>query len=184
MATQRLTQQAVLAFWFEELKPSDWFAKSDKLDDDIRARFGALHQQAMAGDLDHWIEEDDGALALVIVLDQFSRNIHRNTPGAFAGDDKALQIAAAMVQSGRDKNLNAAQRLFLYMPYMHSESLAVHQQAEKLFTSLGRPENLEFERRHKAIIERFGRYPHRNAILGRESTPEEEAFLQTPGSSF
>lgn len=184
MAAQRLNGEQVLAFWFDELKPSDWFAKSDKLDGEIRTRFGDLHRQAMAGELDHWVDDDAGALALVIVLDQFSRNIHRNSPGAFAGDHKALQIAAAMVQSGRDKNLDATQRLFLYMPYMHSESLAVHQQAVKLFTDLGLEKNLDYELRHKAIIERFGRYPHRNAILGRESTPQEEAFLQTPGSSF
>lgn len=184
MATQRLKWQEVLDFWFDELEPRHWFAKSDKLDSDICQRFGALHEQAVAGELDDWAESDGGALALVIVLDQFSRNMYRDSPRAFAADDKALRIAEAMVTSGRDKNLSDSERLFLYMPYMHSENLEVHHKAVALFTELGRPQNLDYELKHKAIIERFGRYPHRNQILGRESTPEEEAFLQTPGSSF
>ncbi len=184
MATSGLTWQQVLTFWFDELSESQWFAKSDKLDDDIRTRFGSVHRQAMAGNLDHWAEDDAGALALVIVLDQFSRNIYRDTPQAFAADDKALRIADSLVQSGRDKNLSDAQRSFLYMPYMHSEDPEVHQRAVALYSELGRAKNLEYEKRHKAIIDRFGRYPHRNEILGRESTAEEKAFLQTPGSSF
>ena len=118
------------------------------------------------------------------MLDQFSRNMFRDTPAAFAADPQALTLAQEAVALKLDAFLNDVERVFMYLPYMHSESPVVHQEALRLFEALGRKDNLDFELRHKAIIDRFGRYPHRNAILGRHSTPEEEAFLQQPGSSF
>ena len=120
----------------------------------------------------------------MIVLDQFSRNIYRDDARAFAADPMALALAQQAVALGVDQSLPSAQRCFLYMPYMHSESRWVHERAVPLFESLGQPANLDFELKHKAIIDRFGRYPHRNALLGRESTAEELAFLEQPGSSF
>ena len=118
------------------------------------------------------------------MLDQFSRNVYRDTARAFAQDALALALAQELVASGQDRNLPTAQRVFAYMPYMHSESALIHEQALALFAQPGMENNLDFERRHKAIIDRFGRYPHRNAVLGRTSTPEELAFLSEPGSSF
>ena len=118
------------------------------------------------------------------MLDQLSRNVDRDTPRAFAQDALALVLAQELVASGQDRSLPEAQRVFAYMPYMHSESALVHTQAVELFTQLGNARNLDFEMRHKAIIDRFGRYPHRNAILGRASSADELAFLSEPGSSF
>jgi uncharacterized protein (DUF924 family) len=131
-----------------------------------------------------WRTSAEGRLAEIIVLDQFSRNVCRDTPRAFAQDALALVLAQELVASGQDRSLPAAQRVFAYMPYMHSESALVHTHAVALFTQLGNERNLDFELRHKAIIDRFGRYPHRNAILGRTSSAQELAFLKEPGSSF
>jgi uncharacterized protein (DUF924 family) len=131
-----------------------------------------------------WRTTAEGRLAEIIVLDQFSRNVYRDTPRAFAQDVPALVLAQELVASGQDRSLSIAQRTFAYMPYMHSESALVHVQAVALFSQPGMEDNLNFELRHKAIIDRFGRYPHRNAVLGRPSTPEELAFLSEPGSSF
>lgn len=175
---------AVLAFWFDELRPAQWWAVDPDLDRQITERFGALHRAGVAGELQAWRRTPGGRLAEVIVLDQFSRNIHRGTPAAFAADPMALALAQEAVAGGHDQGLPAERRAFLYMPYMHSESRPVHAEAEHLFASLERPGSLHFEQRHRAIIERFGRYPHRNEVLGRHSTPEELAFLQEPGSSF
>ena len=175
---------AVLQFWFTEITPAQWWKVDPAFDALIGERFGALHRAACAGALDGWRRDPRGRLAEVIVLDQFSRNLHRGTPGAFAADPMALALAQEAVAGGLDLALSVDERAFLYMPYMHSESRTVHAEAERLFGSLGRPNSLHFEQRHRAIVDRFGRYPHRNAILGRTSTPEELAFLQEPGSSF
>jgi uncharacterized protein (DUF924 family) len=174
----------ILRFWFDEIAPAQWWKVDPDFDAMIARRFGALHAAAVQGELFQWREDADGRLAEVIVLDQFSRNIHRGTPSAFAADPMALALAQEAVAGGHDLRLAPEQRIFLYMPYMHSESRRVHEEAERLFTALGIQDNLDFERRHRAIIERFGRYPHRNAILGRPSSAEELAFLETPGSSF
>jgi uncharacterized protein (DUF924 family) len=178
----------VLHFWFTELKPKQHFAKDTALDALIAERFGALLESAAQCELFAWRDSPQGRLAEIIVLDQFSRNMFRahlpNAPRAFAQDALALALAQELVASGRDVELSVAQRKFAYMPYMHSESRVVHQEALRLFALPGLEENLEFARRHLAIIERFGRYPHRNAILGRESTAEELAFLREAGSSF
>lgn len=178
------TPEAVLAFWFDEATPQQWFARSDDFDRLIARRFGAVHAAAARCELYGWRATAGGRLAEVIVLDQFSRNIHRDDPRAFACDSLALALAQTAVAAGADGELDAARRAFLYMPYMHSESPLIHRLAVALFSQPGLEGNLAFELRHRDIIARFGRYPHRNAVLGRPSTAEELAFLQTPGSSF
>ena len=174
----------VLHFWFEELSPANWWQKDSALDDRIRERFSDLHEDAAAGKLESWRTSPEGCLAEILILDQFSRNIHRDTPAAFAQDDLAVARTREAIERGVDQSLDALQRSFLYMPLMHSEDLSDHELAVQLYEQPGLESNLDFEHQHKVIIERFGRYPHRNEILGRESTPEEIAFLEEPGSSF
>ncbi len=174
----------ILHFWFTELTPKQHFAKDAALDEAIRTRFGATLEAAARCELFAWRATPEGRLAEVLVLDQFSRNVYRDTPRAFAQDALALVLAQELVASGLDRRLPTEQRVFAYMPYMHSESALVHAQAIELFSQPGLENNLDFERRHKAIIDRFGRYPHRNAVLGRVSTAEELAFLSEPGTSF
>ncbi len=176
--------QAVLHFWFETLSPRQWFGKSDEVDGLIGERFGSLLEQAIAGELWGWRRSPQGRLAEILVLDQFSRNIHRGKAAAFAQDPQALTLAQEAVAARADGHLRLPHKPFLYMPYMHSESRCIHDEALRLFDQPGLEENLRHERRHRAIIERFGRYPHRNAVLGRASSDEERAFLQEPGSSF
>lgn len=175
---------AVLHFWFDELDRADWWKKSPVLDRRIGDRFGPTLAAAARCELYAWRVTPPGRLAEVIVLDQFSRNIHRETASAFANDALALALAQEAVALGCDRRLPVERRTFLYLPYMHSESALIHEEALRLFDTPGLEYNLDFERRHKAIIDRFGRYPHRNAVLGRDSTPEELAFLQQPGSTF
>lgn len=174
----------ILQFWFEELTPKQQFAKDAALDAAIGTRFGATLEAAARCELWDWRSSAEGRLAEIVVLDQFSRNVYRDTPRAFAQDALALALAQELVASGQDQSLSAAQRAFAYMPYMHSESALVHATSIALFSQLGVANNLDFAQRHQDIIARFGRYPHRNAILGRNSTPEELAFLQQPGSGF
>ena len=176
--------QSILRFWFEELTPKQHFAKDAALDEAIRTRFGATLEAAARCELFGWRTTPEGRLAEVLVLDQFSRNVWRDTPRAFAQDALALALAQELVASGQDRSLPLAQRSFAYLPYMHSESALIHGQAVALFSQPGMENTLRFELQHKAIIDRFGRYPHRNAILGRSSTAEELAFLSGPGSSF
>ena len=174
----------ILYFWFEELTPKQHFIKDTALDATIGARFGATLEAAARCELFEWRTTAEGRLAEIIVLDQFSRNVYRDTPRAFAQDTLALVLAQELVAGGQDRSLPAAQRVFAYMPYMHSESALVQTEAVALFTQLGNERTLDFELRHKAIIDRFGRYPHRNTILGRSSSALELAFLKEPGSSF
>ena len=176
--------EQILGFWFEEITPSQHWKKDPDFDRELEQRFARLHSSASAGELYGWRDTPAGRLAEIIVLDQFSRNIHRDTPEAFAQDGMAVALAQEAMRAGADVTLPATQRTFLYMPFMHSESLRIHELAVDCFTSNGIEDNLEFELRHKRIIERFGRYPHRNDILGRTSTAEELEFLQQPGSSF
>ena len=175
---------AVLQFWFEEIDKDNWFKKDETFDVEIRSRFTQIHHAARQGELHTWRESIEGRLAEIIVLDQFSRNMFRNDPRSFAYDSMALVLAQEAVATGLAQVLPVQQRAFLYMPYMHSESLLIHDEAVKLFSEPGLEHNLDFEIRHRDIIARFGRYPHRNALLGRASTAEELAFLQEPGSSF
>ncbi len=174
----------VVAFWFEELTPDQWWKKDPDLDRQIEQRFSDLLTRAAACELSAWRDNAVGRLAEVIVLDQFSRNIHRDQVASFAQDPLALALAQEAVRAGVDRELNASQKAFLYMPYMHSESAYIHEQAVELYSQPGLEFNLDFEHKHKRIIDRFGRYPHRNAILGRTSTDQERAFLKQPGSSF
>jgi len=174
----------VLQFWFTEITPAQWWKVDPAFDRLISDRFSELHRQATCGELFEWRQQARGRLAEVIVLDQFSRNMHRGTPQAFAADPMALALAQEAVAAQADLALSPAERAFLYMPFMHSESRLIHQVAERLFREHTPKHNHDFELRHQAIVERFGRYPHRNAILGRPSTPEELAFLAEPGSSF
>ncbi len=176
-----MTPDTVLHFWFKEITPAQWWKVDPSFDSLIAERFGALHASAAQGECFAWRSSPQGRLAEVIVLDQFSRNLHRGTAGAFACDAMALALAQEAVAAAVDLALPVAERAFLYMPYMHSESRLIHVEAERLFAERA-PENLDFEMRHKAIVDRFGRYPHRNQALGRESTAEELAFLQEPGS--
>ncbi len=176
--------QSVIDFWFNQLEQKQWFIKNTELDKLIRQKFEFLHLQASQGELEHWRQSPEGALAEIILLDQFSRNIYRDTAKAFAFDGLALVLAQEAIRKGIDTQLSEQKRAFLYMPFMHSESKLIHQTAVELYTRLGNPVNLEFEIKHKKIIDRFNRYPHRNDILGRQSSAEEIAFLTQPGSAF
>ena len=176
--------QEILHFWFEELTPKQHFVKDAALDVIMANRFSPTLQAAARCELFAWRASAEGRLAEILVLDQFSRNVYRDTPRAFAQDTLALVLAQELVACGGDRSLPPAQRAFVYTPYMHSESALMHAQAVALFSQPGMENNLSFELRHKAIIDRFGRYPHRNAILGRSSSAEELAFLSEPGSSF
>ena len=176
--------QSILQFWFHEIKPAQWWKADPEFDRLIAERFGEVHQKAVRCELFDWRSDPRGRLAEVIVLDQFSRNIYRGDRRAFEADPLALALAQVAVAAGADRALPKEERTFLYMPYMHSESKQIHEVAERLFREQTPKDNHEFELRHKAIIDRFGRYPHRNQALGRESTPEELAFLAEPGSRF
>lgn len=176
--------EKVLSFWFQELKPNQWFQKNADLDQQIRARFLSLHEKASRGELWAWRETIQGRLAEIILLDQFSRNMYRETPRAFSQDNLALVLAQEALLQKDLAPLPTAQKAFVFMPFMHSESPVIHKKAVELFSEPGLESNLDFELRHKAIIDRFGRFPHRNQILGRISTPEEIEFLKQPGSSF
>ena len=174
----------ILRFWFEETQPAQWWRVDAAFDSLIRERFGAVHDAAARGECYAWRHSTSGRLAEVIVLDQFSRNMFRGGAQAFACDPMALALAQEAVAGGHDQALPPARRAFLYLPYMHSESSLIHEVAEHLFAAPGLEESYRIELQHKAIIERFGRYPHRNVALGRVSTAEELEFLKQPGSSF
>jgi uncharacterized protein (DUF924 family) len=176
--------QLVLNFWFHEIDPRLWFAKDPAFDEIVRSRFLNLHRQVRQGEKFPWRHGPSGRLAEILVLDQFSRNMFRDTAEAFQYDPLALILAQEAVDRHDDQKLDLVQRSFLYMPYMHSESPLIHKEAVILFSAAGLENNLDFELRHKKIIDRFGRYPHRNEVLGRASSPEEISFLQQPGSGF
>lgn len=184
MSEKKALHEQVLSFWFEEIEPAQWWRVEPAFDAALRERYAALLVAAAQGELHTWRATARGRLAEIIVLDQFSRNIHRQTPQAFSQDGMALVLAQEALAAGALEALDVVQRGFLLMPYMHSESALIHLEAERLFKAFASPTNFNFELRHKAIIDRFGRYPHRNEILGRRSSAEELAFLQEPGSSF
>ena len=174
----------VLTFWFHEIQPAQQWKADPAFDALVRQRFGALHDRARRCELFAWRTTAEGRLAEVILLDQFARNMHRDTPDAFSADPLALALAQEAVAAGDDLKLPEEQRAFLYMPYMHSESAAIHTVGEPLMKARAPQNTHDYELKHKDIVDRFGRYPHRNAILGRTSTPEEIEFLKQPGSSF
>lgn len=174
----------ILTFWFQDLSPSDWYKVDPKLDEKITFLFSETMNSAISGELFNWRTEPQGRLAEIIVLDQFSRNMFRNTPKAFSQDPLALILAQEAVIQKADTHLSTSEKNFIFMPYMHSESKLIHQEAVKLFSQEGLENGLNFENKHKKIIDRFGRYPHRNNILNRVSTDSEIQFLKEPNSSF
>lgn len=173
---------SILHFWFKEISSKDWWVKNPDFDEKIKRRFTDYLLAAKAGELYHWREHAFGRLAEVIVLDQFSRNIFRDTPLAFAQDAQALSLTQELIRVKAFQQFNKDEKLFAFLPLMHSESKLIHESAVEIFTAEGL--DLEFELKHKVIIDKFGRYPHRNEILGRVSSPAEIEFLKTPGSSF
>jgi uncharacterized protein (DUF924 family) len=186
-----VTPAEILAFWFgppPHAMRDVWFRKDPTFDAAIRERFGAAVAAALSGECSTWDTTPQGALACVILLDQFTRNLHRDTPLAFAGDALALEIAEQAIARGFDRDLDRFERWFLCLPFEHSEDAAMQQRSLALFGQLaaetGDRAPLEWAEKHAAVIWRFGRYPHRNAILGRASTTEELTFLAQPGSSF
>jgi uncharacterized protein (DUF924 family) len=174
----------IIDFWFKEIDKKFWWEKDEIFDHLITNRFLKVHKAATKCELYRWRENPLGRLAEVVVLDQFSRNIYRDNPLAYAYDPLALTLAQEAISEEANLALKPDQKAFLYMPFMHSESPQLHEIAVELFSEPGLERNLEFEIKHKTIIDRFGRYPHRNEILARQSTKEEIAFLKEPGSSF
>jgi uncharacterized protein (DUF924 family) len=190
--------QAILEFWFGAPDSPDsryperrklWFTKSEVTDATIRQEFMPLYVQAATGELDHWDTAPESCLALILLLDQFPRNLFRDDPRAFAMDEKALAIAKRAIEQGFDQPLSPLQRLFMYLPLEHSENLADQHQSVALIETIKQldpdlDDAYNYALRHREVIQRFGRFPHRNAILGRPSTPDEQEFLQQPGSRF
>jgi len=187
--------QPIRDFWFlPEGDPGhlqsrpEWFRKDPAFDQAIRERFAGRIDEALAGGLRDWDADVRGALSRILLLDQFTRNVHRDTPAAFAGDPLALAAARALVDAGRDRALVPVERWFVYLPFEHAEDLALQQRSIELFDALAKEPGMdgitEYAVRHRDIVARFGRFPHRNAILGRASTPEEIEFLKLPGSGF
>ena len=179
MMSAPFSATAIVGFW-TEVGPTRWFKKDAAFDDEFRARFAAEHGAAASGALDGWATTADGALALMILLDQYPRNSFRGTARMFATDSKALSIAKQAIAQGFDLSVDAALRSFLYLPFMHSEHLADQDRALELYATLG-SESQRYAIVHRDIIVRFGRFPHRNAVLGRATTAEEQAFLDEGG---
>ena len=176
--------EEVLTFWFNDLSPDDWFESDEAVDSLIRERFQELHESLREQVPDTWRSSARGCLAAVIVLDQFPRNMYRGASRAFAADGTALSLAKEALVRGFDRELPIDERKFLYMPFEHSENPAEQARSMELFGTLDNELDLDYARRHKEIIDRFGRFPHRNAALGRTSSPEEIKFIKEPGSSF
>ena len=174
----------VIAFWFDEATPEQWYKKDQAFDDAIRNRFGDTIEAALAGRLDKWADEVETCMALIILLDQFTRNIHRDTPRAFSGDEMALALSLRFIDRGFIDHPDATWRQFMLMPMMHSEDIGIQDRSIPLFEEHTNPLTLEYAIKHRDIVARFGRFPHRNAILGRPSSDEEVEFLTQPGSSF
>lgn len=175
----------ILNFWFEEISPEFWFKKDIAFDNQLKQQFGPLVEQALAGQLDKWADHSEGRLALILLLDQMTRNIYRDTPKAFAGDDMACALSLRSVADGYlETEVDIDKRHFLLMPMMHSEDIHIQKQSLPLFKTFTKPMTYDYAVKHHDIVERFDRFPHRNSILGRPSTEEENEFLKQPGSSF
>jgi len=172
----------VLEFWFSA-GPKMWFARDDVFDKTIHDRFSTLHGKAVSGTIDEWSMSAEGTLALIIVLDQFSRNLFRNSPLAFANDEKALGLSLNTIAKRQDIEFPANVRLWIYLPFQHSEDLGIQERSIKLFETIDDPENLRYARIHHDTIEKFGRFPHRNKVLGRTSSTEELKYLADGGFS-
>lgn len=180
MERNGMTPGEIVAFW-RKAGPDKWFARDAAFDKEIARRYGAAHAAAVAGDLDGWPDSAEGALALILVLDQFSRNLFRNDVRAFAADAKAREIAERAIANGFDQAFDLPMRRFVYMPFMHSESLADQQRCIALCTAAGDEGGVKHARIHAEVIRRFGRFPHRNRVLGRTTRPDEQAFLDGGG---
>lgn len=176
--------KAVLDYWFDELRPEQQFAKDDAVDGEIARRFGRARDIVLASGAAGWRDTPDSLLAAVILLDQFSRNIHRGTPEAFAADPLALALALEAIDKGWDHDMALERATFLYMPLMHAENVEAQRMSLEKFTALGRAENLRFAMEHAVVIEQFGRFPSRNEALGRESTAEELEYLKRPDAGW
>ena len=171
-------------FWFKECGPDDWFKKSDALDAEIRERFGSVHARLSQWAPDDFLNTPEDAFAGIILFDQLSRNLFRGDPRSFASDPLALRIARGMIAKGWDKDIAADWRVFVYLPFEHSEAPADQDTCVEFVTALGDEEFIRYAKAHRDVIRRFGRFPHRNSILGRTSTADEEAYLSQPGSGF
>lgn len=176
--------EEVHKFWFVEHSGKDWFASNPDFDRELDEKFRATHEAVANGEAWEWRTSARGRLCEILVLDQFSRQLHRGSGQAFATDAMALVLAQEMVALGLDEQTDQSERLFVYLPYMHSESLKVHDEAVRLFAKFGNEGNIEFEQKHVDLIKRFGRFPMRNAALGRESTPKEIAYIKERGGSM
>ncbi len=177
--------QGILDFWFREGRQEQWFSSDSGFDEEIRLQLSEAHSLAAAQRLDSWVETPHGSLALVLLLDQVPRNLFRRTARAFASDAQARRVSAAAIERGQDRTLMIPERVFLYLPFEHSERLEDQERSLALFASLGDSEELMlYAKKHHEIIARFGRFPHRNEVLGRETTPEEEEFLRDPSVRF
>jgi uncharacterized protein (DUF924 family) len=174
----------VLDFWFGQVGEEGWFAKSDVLDAECAHRFGPLRDLVLGNSAAGWRDDSDTLLAAIILLDQFSRNIHRGEAEAFAADPLARALALEAIEKGWDKPLPSERRAFIYLPLEHAEDMAMQKLSVEMFATLEDEEDLKYARDHAAVIERFGRFPSRNAALGRESTPEELAYLSQPGAGW
>lgn len=172
-----LSPQAVVDFWYSERVRPLWFSSTAEFDEELRQNYGQLYRDASQGLLQDWENTSVGALALAIILDQFPLNMFRGRPESFATEAEAVRVARDAVNKGLDAQLDTEFRVFLYMPFMHSENLADQDLSVQLFGAAGLVDNLRFARHHRDIVRRFGRFPHRNAILGRQSTPQELAYL-------
>lgn len=171
----------VLKFWFEELSPEQWYKRDDAVDAQIRARFASAHETVRAMPVTTLTATPHTALAAIIVLDQFSRNMFRDSPRAFESDAKALEVAGAAIDGGLDQDMSVDERQFVYMPFMHSEALADQDRCIALFETLGKDEPLKYAHLHRDVIVKFGRFPHRNTVLGRTTTEAEQAHLDEHG---
>jgi len=177
--TEQKTAEELLAFWFSEPASKRWFRSTPQFDAELKERYEPLVRDALAGRLDHWAKSSTGALALVILLDQLPLNIYRNRAKSFAGENRAREVADKAIAEGWDADMGDKQKAFLYIPFMHSENIADQERSVALYRQAGLKDNLRWAEHHRNIVQRFGRFPHRNAVLGRTSTPEEEAWLNS-----
>ena len=182
--TKKIRHQDILDFWFNEIAPQSWFKKDADFDAALKSRFGEAVSHALAGRLDHWADNPDGCLALIILLDQFTRNIFRESARAFLGDEIALALSLRCAERGYLDTATASHCQFMLMPMMHSEDLNIQNSSLPLFKKYTEERTHGYAVQHRDVVARFGRFPHRNKILGRHSTDEEKVFLSDPRSSF
>ncbi len=175
-----MSPEALLAFWFDKRSAKHWFRSTSDFDRQVRERFEPVWRSATSGELAHWETTAEGALALVILLDQFPLNMFRDLPEGYSSEPQSRAVAARAIERGFDTRLDDRYRAFFYLPFMHSEDLADQDRSVALFQAAGLDENLKWARHHREIVRRFGRFPHRNAILARQNTAEEEAWLDSP----